>query len=95
MTRSLIALTLSLGLAIGLVAPAAAQKGCADTNKDNVVNAIDAARILQLVAGLYDPGNILLHMWDADGDGDIESTDAAIVLQYAAGILDELPNCLA
>jgi len=94
MKRAFLGLALGLVLVAAVASPAFAEKGCADTNKDLVVNSIDAARILQLVAGLYDPGPILLHMWDADGDSDIESTDATIVLQYAAGLLDQLPPCL-
>ena len=90
-----LAFVLSVSVALLVSAPLAhAEKGCADTNKDGVVNAIDAARILQYVADLYNPGKILLHMWDADGNGDIESTDATIVLQYEAGLLAELPECL-
>ena len=93
MKRAFLGLALALALLVGTT-PAFAQKGCADTNKDAVVNSVDATRILQVVAGIYDPGDILLHMWDADGDGHIESTDATIVLQYDAGLLDELPPCL-
>ncbi|MEX2159915.1 MAG: dockerin type I domain-containing protein [Dehalococcoidia bacterium] len=89
----ILGLTVSAALLV-TSAPALAQKGCADTNKDGVVNVIDAARILQLVADLYNPGNILLHMWDADGNGQIQSTDATIVLQYDAGLINELPECL-
>jgi hypothetical protein len=95
MKRTLLGLALGLALLAGAALPVSAQKGCADTNKDGVVNSVDAARILQFVAGVYDPGKILLHMWDADGDSDIESTDATIVLQFDAGLLDELPPCLS
>jgi hypothetical protein len=94
MKRVILVLIFSLVLLAGVSMPAHAEKGCADTNKDGVVNAIDAARILQYVADLYNPGKILLHMWDADGNGQIESTDATIVLQYEAGLLMELPECL-
>lgn len=93
MRRALLGLALALALLAGAALPAAAEKGCADTNKDGAVNSIDAARILQLVAGLYDPGNFYLFSYDADGDGDIESIDATIVLQLDAGLLDQLPDC--
>jgi len=94
MTRALPALAagLALGLAAGLT-PAFAEKGCADTNKDGSINSIDAARILQFTAGLYDPGLYYLFSWDADDDGEVTSIDAAVVLQYDAGLIDEVPVC--
>jgi hypothetical protein len=90
--RAVVALALAI-LLLAAPAPALALKGCADTNKDGVVNSIDAFRILQYVAGLYDPGIILLHSWDPDGSGAIQSRDATIVLQYEAALLSELPGC--
>jgi len=96
MQRVVLALALSVGLAFavfGSSTPATANKGCADTNKDGVINAIDAALILQADAGLYDPGLILLHMWDANDDLEINAIDAAVILQYDAGLLDVVPVC--
>jgi hypothetical protein len=77
-----------------LLAPDAhAQKGCGDVNKSGQTDSVDAAIILQLDAGLFDPGVILLSMWDPSDDGDIDSIDALLVLQYDAGIIDSLDGC--
>jgi hypothetical protein len=94
MARFLLAAVLALAILIATATPSLANKGCADTNKDDAVNSIDAARILQVVAGLYDPGLILLHMWDADDDLDITSIDAALILQYDAALIKALPGCV-
>jgi hypothetical protein len=54
------------------------------------VNAIDAALVLQLVAGIIDElpcgGNP-----DANGDGTTTAVDAALILQYGAGLIGHLP----
>ncbi|MEX0786437.1 MAG: nidogen-like domain-containing protein [Dehalococcoidia bacterium] len=61
-----------------------------DVNCDGVVNSIDAALILQFVAGLV---NSLGCQDEADvnEDGNVNSIDAAIVLQYIAGFVPSLP----
>lgn len=60
-----------------------------DANCDDTVNSIDAALILQRVAGLLGalpcPAGA-----DANDDGQVNSIDAALVLQYVAGLLPEL-----
>ena len=61
--------------------------GSGDANKNGVVNAIDAALVLQGVAGLTDP-------WpntDVNGDGATNSIDAALILQFVAGLVPSLP----
>ena len=61
-----------------------------DVNCDGVVNAIDAAFILQFVAGLIDelpcPENA-----DVNQDGSVNTIDAALILQFGAGLLGMLP----
>jgi hypothetical protein len=57
-----------------------------DVNCDGLVNAVDAALILQLIAGLLDelecPQN-----GDVNDDGAINAVDAALILQLVAGLL--------
>ena len=58
-----------------------------DVNCDDVVNAIDAALVLQLNAGLL--GSVACAEGaDVNGDGDITSVDAALILQFSAGLID-------
>jgi hypothetical protein len=61
-----------------------------DASCDGEVDAIDAALILQLNAGLI--GTLPCEMdADVNGDGAVNAIDAALVLQYAAGLIDTLP----
>jgi len=59
-------------------------------NCDGVVDAIDAALVLQFSAGLIAP---LPCFGDADvnQDGNIDPIDATLILQYVAGLLPALP----
>jgi glucose/arabinose dehydrogenase len=61
-----------------------------DVNCDGVVDAIDAALVLQFSAGLILP---LPCFGDADVnlDGNIDPIDATLILQYVAGLLPALP----
>ncbi|MDP3767284.1 MAG: dockerin type I repeat-containing protein, partial [Dehalococcoidia bacterium] len=62
-------------------------KDCGDVNDDGAVTSVDAALILQLVAGLV--GSLPNEpSADVNGDGDITSVDAALVLQLQAGFID-------
>ncbi len=61
-----------------------------DVNCDGEINAIDAAFILQFIAGLIDelpcPENA-----DVNEDGATNTIDAALILQFSAGLLGMLP----
>lgn len=61
-------------------------KGLGDVNNDASVNSIDAALVLQYIAGLLgslaNPSSA-----DVDASGAIDSIDAALILQYSAGII--------
>lgn len=61
-----------------------------DASCDGVVNSIDAALTLQLIADLLEafscPANV-----DVNGDGRVDAIDAALILQFDAGFLDSLP----
>ena len=65
-------------------------KQVGDVNSDGQVNAIDAALILQLTAGLIgsvpNPGSA-----DVNEDGMVNAIDAALILQFSAGLVGSLP----
>ena len=61
-----------------------------DVNCDGQINSIDAALVLQKIAGF----SITLACnaaADVNQDGTLNSIDAAVILQYIAGLIDELP----
>ncbi len=60
-----------------------------DANCDGLVNAIDAALILQYGAGLL-PALPCPQAADANHDASINSIDAALVLQFVAGLIGQL-----
>ncbi len=61
-----------------------------DANCDGRINSIDAALVLQQVAGLL--GSLACQpAADANQDGRLNSIDAALILQYGAGLLAHLP----
>ncbi len=61
-----------------------------DVNCDEVANSIDAALMLQLVAGLV-PSLPCRTAGDVNNDGLLSSIDVALVLQYVAGLVPSLP----
>lgn len=60
-----------------------------DVNCDGRVNAIDAALILQVDAGLVRSLSCEKNA-DVSGDGAVNAIDAALVLQFDAGLIDSL-----
>ena len=61
-----------------------------DVDCSGSVNAIDAALILQFVAGLL--GSLPCPDGaDTNGDGSVNSIDAALILQFSAGLVPSLP----
>jgi hypothetical protein len=60
-----------------------------DTNCDGRVNAIDAALVLQLSAGLIT--ELPCSGGDVNGDGRVDAIDASLILQYVAGLITALP----
>ncbi|MCH8025220.1 MAG: PD40 domain-containing protein [Chloroflexi bacterium] len=61
-----------------------------DADCSSAVNAIDAALILQLIAGLV--GTLPCPVAaDANASGNVDAIDAALVLQFVAGLVGTLP----
>ncbi|MCH7698375.1 MAG: hypothetical protein IH865_05510 [Chloroflexi bacterium] len=58
-----------------------------DVNGDAMVDAIDAALVLQFVAAFFDS----ISNGDVNEDGTTNSIDAALILQFTAGLLNSLP----
>jgi hypothetical protein len=59
-------------------------------NCDGAVDAIDAALVLQLAAGLF--ASLPCHpLGDVNHDGSVNAIDASLILQFAAGLLSSLP----
>jgi hypothetical protein len=61
-----------------------------DANCNGLVNAVDAALILQFGAGLT-ASLPCRDAADVNGDGLVNAIDASLVLQFDAGLLDHLP----
>ena len=61
-----------------------------DADCSGTVNSIDAALVLQSVAGLF--GSLPCQQnADVNGDGAVNSIDSALILQFTAGLLPSLP----
>lgn len=61
-----------------------------DANCDRYVDSIDAALVLQRVAGRISSLPCAQEA-DANGDGQITTVESALILQFAAGLLSHLP----
>jgi hypothetical protein len=61
-----------------------------DANCSGPADAIDAAIVLQVSAGLI-ASVACPDAADVNGDGQINSLDAVLILQFSAGLLDQLP----
>jgi hypothetical protein len=59
---------------------------CGDANKNGVVDAVDAALILQYSAGLT--SSINTSTADVDDSGTVNAIDAALILQLVAGLVE-------
>ena len=57
----------------------------------NAISSLDAARVLQVIAGLttFTPTQRLA--CDVTGDGTLSALDATRILQFSAGVIDQLP----
>jgi hypothetical protein len=60
-----------------------------DVNCDGQVNAVDAALVLQFVAGLL-ASLPCAHAGDVDESGALNALDAALILQFVAGLIPDL-----
>ncbi|MGH7789581.1 MAG: hypothetical protein ACRERC_22105 [Candidatus Binatia bacterium] len=55
------------------------------------VSSLDAARVLQAIAGLQHFNGLQSLACDVTGDGTLSAIDAVRILQFSAGVLDRLP----
>ena len=61
-----------------------------DANGDGAVDAMDAARILMMDAGLVELTEADFAACDVNGDGAVDSMDAARILMFDAGLIEKL-----
>lgn len=77
--------------ATGGIACQAASENIGDVSCDDTVNPIDAALVLQFIAGLLEtlpcPDNA-----DANESGGVDAIDAVLILQFVAGLVGNLPT---
>jgi sugar lactone lactonase YvrE len=57
----------------------------------NAVSSLDAARVLQVIAGLSSFTPLQRLACDVTGDGSLSALDATRILQFSAGVIDRLP----
>lgn len=57
----------------------------------NSVSSLDAARVLQVIAGMTSFNNLQRLACDVTGDGTLSALDAVRILQLSAGVIDQLP----
>ena len=73
----------------GIACPTASEN-IGDASCDDTVNAIDAALVLQHVAGLLEMLPCQTNA-DVNGSGSVDVIDAALILQFSAGLIGNLP----
>ena len=61
----------------------------------NAVSSLDAARVLQVVAGLTSFTDSQRLACDTTGDGSLSALDAVRILQFSAGVINRLPVATA
>jgi hypothetical protein len=57
----------------------------------SAISSLDAARVLQVVAGLQGFSALQRLACDVTGDGNLSALDAVRILQFSAGVIDRLP----
>ena len=57
----------------------------------NSVSSLDAARVLQVIAGFISFTPMQRLACDVTGDGNLSALDAVRILQYSAGVINDLP----
>ena len=63
-----------------------------DATCDGAVNAVDALRILQTIAGIQNLGICAGRVGNVDCDNDSDAIDALLILRWIAGVGDETPT---
>ena len=61
----------------------------------NSVSSLDAARVLQVIAGVISFTPMQRLACDVTGDGKLSALDAVRILQYSAGVINDLPLATA
>ena len=84
--RYVAALLIGLTLLLASSGSAAGGRANGDANCDGATNAVDAAFVLQLVAGLL-PSLPCPEAADVNADGRTDTIDAALILQHSAGLV--------
>jgi hypothetical protein len=57
----------------------------------NAVSSLDAARVLQVIAGMTTFNSLQRLACDVTGDGTLSALDAVRILQLSAGVIEQLP----
>ena len=88
--RKVISIILAVVLTTSMLGVTAFADGlCGDVNNDGNITAVDARKILQVVAGLETAENT--DVYDINGDGNISAVDARLILQFVAGLIEQFP----